>query len=69
MTLRDNFNDKKKMSFLSRIFKKNKKEIQDSLEEAEKLGFITKEERLKLRLERAENTYKDFLNKDQKKKK
>lgn len=49
------------------FFKKNKKEIKDTLEEVEKLGFITKEEMLKLRLERAENIYKNFLKKDQKK--
>lgn len=50
---------------LRKFFKK--KPIPDKLEQALELGLITKEELLRLRLERAEQTYKEFLNKDKKK--
>jgi len=48
-------------------FFKHKKKIPDKLDEALKLGLITDEELLRLRLERADQTYKDFLKKFQKK--
>jgi len=55
------------MKIFSKIFKKTKKPIPDKLDEALKFGLITKEENLKLRLERADKTYKDFLKKETKK--
>lgn len=48
-------------------FLKRKKQIPDQLDKALAFGLITKEELLRLRLERAEQTYKDFLKKDTKK--
>lgn len=49
-------------------FLKIKKKIPDcKLEQALKLGLITKEEVLKLRLERADQDYKNFIKKGQKK--
>lgn len=42
-------------------FLKKKKEIKDELDKALAEGLITKEELLRLRLERAEAIYKTFL--------
>jgi len=51
---------------LRNFFKKKKKDLPDNLDKALTLGLITKEELLRLRLDRAEQKYKDFL-KEQKK--
>lgn len=56
----NNFNEVKKMRFLSRIFKK-KKYIEDNLDIAKKQGLITDEEILRLRLDRADQEYKNFV--------
>jgi len=46
---------------LRHFFTKKKNAIPDDLDKALALGLITKEELLRLRLERAEQKYKDFL--------
>jgi hypothetical protein len=48
------------MKFLSRIFKR-KKHIEDQLDNALKQGLITNEEILRLRLDRADQEYKNFI--------
>lgn len=50
-------------------FLKIRKKSNDKLEEAESEGLITKEEKLKLRYERAREDYEDFLIKNKKSKK
>jgi len=48
------------LKFLVKFFKK-KREIKDELDKALEYGLITEEELLRLRCERAETKYKEFL--------
>lgn len=55
------------MSFLKNLFKKKRKPPIDELDEALRLRILEWEEILKIRAERAEKTYKDFLTDNKKK--
>lgn len=56
------------MKILSIFFKKKKERIiPDELEKAREFGFITEEEMLRLKSERADEKLKNFLNEKKKK--
>lgn len=56
------------MSFFDRVFKKNSTLTKTGIDEALEKGLITKEEYLRLKVDRTEKELTDYLLKEKKKK-